>query len=236
MHPVEVVMLVRALLKAASALAALCGRRGRQNMQNMGAERSEGGRLERGVCREVTMKWLVDAAARVVEGWEGLARQGADARASAARYDNDYDADGGLHRGKLFACSQILAALTCSADLCGSPPSPSAPRAFEAVAEDAASAAADEGGHLERVRVKEGEVQGLLRAALERLPLGDRLTVAPLATLACRAGSPPANAGDVLRCCCMRGVAHCPVVSDTLAPRQRVRVVLVVREGQAELC
>ena len=34
MHPVEVVMLVRALLKAASALAALCGRRGRQNMQN----------------------------------------------------------------------------------------------------------------------------------------------------------------------------------------------------------
>ena len=198
MHPVEVVMLVSALLKAASALAALCGRRGRQNMQNMGAERSEGGRLERGVCREVTMKWLVDAAARVVEGWEGLARQGADARASAARYDNDYDADGGLHRGKLFACSQILAALTCSADLCGSPPSPSAPRAFEAVAEDAASAAADEGGHLERVRVKEGEVQGLLRAALERLPLGDRLTVAPLATLACRAGSPPANAGDVL--------------------------------------
>ena len=207
-------------------------------MQNMGAERSEGGGEERGGGREMTMKWLVDAAARVVEGWEGLARDGADARASAAGYDNDDDAHGGLLRGKLFACSQILAALTCSANLCGSQPqpAPSAPRAFEAEAEDAASAAADEGGHLERVRVKEGEVQGLLRAALERLPPGDRLTVAPLATLACRAGSPPANAGDVLRCCCMRGVAHCPVVSDTLAPRQRVRVVLVVREGQAELC
>lgn len=198
MHPVEVVMLVRALVKAASALAALSGRRGRQNMQNMGAERSEGGREELGGVREMTIKWLVDAAARVVEGWEGLARDGADARASAAGYDNDDDAHGGLLRGKLFACSQILAALTCSANLCGSQPAPSAPRAFEAKAEDAASVAADEGGHLERVRVKEGEVQGLLRAALERLPPGDRLTVAPLATLACRAGSPPANAGDVL--------------------------------------